>query len=66
METGAFFICLKVERPSCIPRPVSDETSTIIVLARFHSASGTFRGVYLPGESIMRSSDDYQIFERGN
>ena len=47
VETGAAFICLKVEKPSLIPKPVSDKILIIIALGPLKPANGMFRGVDL-------------------
>ena len=66
VETGAAFICLKIEKPSRIPKPVSDKTLIIIALGRLHPVTGIFRGVDLAyGESVVISGDEPQMFDGG-
>lgn len=66
METGAAFVCLKVEKPNRISRPVPDKTLVIIALGQLHTANGIFRGVDLaPGDSIVISGDEPQVFDGG-
>ncbi len=60
---GAAFICLKVEKPSRIAKPMPDKTLVIIGLGRLHAGNGMFDGIDLPpGESATVSGDKPQIF----
>lgn len=66
VETGAVFICLRVEKPSQIPRPIPDKTLVIIGLGRLNTANGMFNGVDLPsGGSAIISGDKAQNFVGG-
>ena len=67
IETGATFLCLKVEKPCRVPRPVPDKTLIIIGLGRLCPLNGMFHGVDLiSGESTIVSGDTLQDFYRGN
>ena len=67
IETGATFICLKVDKSIQLLRPVPDKTLIIIGLGRLHAANGMFNEVDLqPGACAIVSGDEAQNFNRGN
>lgn len=66
VETSAPFICLKVEKPGQISKPVPDKTLVFIAIGRLHSDNGMFTKVDLrSGEDSILSGDDNQVFVGG-
>ena len=66
VETGAAFVCLKVEKPSLISKPVPDKALIIIAHGPLKPANGMFRGVDLAqGGSVIKSGDEPQVFDGG-
>ena len=66
MESCAPFVCLKIENPCRLLRPVPDKTLIIIALERPHLANGIFHGVDLPsGGSVVINGDNPQYFDGG-
>ena len=58
MEAGAAFICLTIEKPNRVLRPVPDKTLIIVGPGRLYRGNGIFHGVDLePGGSAIISGD---------
>lgn len=66
VETSAPFICLRVEKPGRISKPVPDKTLVIIAIGRLHSGNGMFTKVNLgSGGDLVLSGDETQVFLGG-
>ena len=64
IEIGAAFICLKVEKPYRIPKPVPEKTLRIIGLGPLNTVNGMFREVNLtPGGIAIVYGDKLQEFD---
>ena len=66
VEAAAAFICLDVEKPCRIFKPVRDKTLILIGLGPLRPSNGMFRGRNLAaGASTVVSGDGLQGFDGG-
>ena len=66
VEASAPFVCLKVEKPGQISKPVPKKTLVIIAIGELHSNNGMFMKANLgSGEDLILSGDETQVFNGG-
>ncbi|MCJ1352072.1 MAG: hypothetical protein MMC33_002056 [Icmadophila ericetorum] len=63
VEASAPFICLRVEKPGKISKPVPDKTLIIVAIGQLYPGNGMFTKVNLSsGEHVILSGNENQIF----